>query len=109
MTDTASRTAVHVSLTGQSAKEKKVVETPEFVKFARRILRAAARRVGDRDIEGLTELVMLRSEIDAAIDTAVLNLRSADGGQYSYTDIGRVLGITRQAAQQRFSKKENAR
>lgn len=111
MTETATRT-VPLTLTGKPVKrESKVVETPEFIKFARRILRAAARRVGDRDIEGLTELVMLRGEIDAAIDAAVVQLRSVDGGAYSYTDIGRVLGVTRQAAQQRFSKieKESAR
>lgn len=104
MTQTAARTMKQQSLT---ARESKVVELPEFIKFARRILRAAARRVGDRDIEGLAQLAMLRDEIDAQITEAVLQLRSETGGGYSYTDIGRVLGISRQAAQQRFGKIEN--
>ena len=78
------------------------VDTPEFTAFAARILRAAARRVSDGDVEGLAALVALRSELDAAITIAVQGLRSPKRSYtYSWADIARVLGTTRQAAQQR--------
>lgn len=94
-----------VALTGRVVKEKKVVETHEFIKFMRRMVRATGRRVAERDIEALAGLQMLRDELDAEIQRTVDALRSEEGGGYSYTEIGRVLGVTRQAAQQRFSRK----
>ena len=104
-TDIASRTApTNVSVTGKIKKERKVVETGEFLSFMRRMVRATSRRVADRDIEALAGLQMLRDELDAEMAKAVATLRTPEGGGYSYTDVGRVLGITRQAAQQRFSK-----
>jgi hypothetical protein len=78
-----------------------VVETPEFAAFARRILRACARRVAEGDVEGLAALVALRSELDGAIASAVRGLRGERWG-YSWADVARVLGTTRQAAQQRY-------
>ena len=78
-----------------------VVENPEFAAFAARILRAAARRVGDGDVAGLAGLVALRSGLDTAIAEAVQGLRSP-AWSYSWNDIARVLGTTRQAAQQRY-------
>lgn len=80
-------------------------EAEKFFAFARRILRAASKRVGDRDIEGLAGLVALRSEIDAQIEAAVGQLRTEAGGGYSWADIARVTGTTRQAAQQRYGRK----
>jgi len=77
------------------------VETPEFAAFAGRILRACARRVGNGDVEGLAALVALRSDLDAAITEAVAGLRQPRWC-YSRSEIARVLGTTRQAAQQRY-------
>lgn len=74
----------------------------EWFKFMRRMVRATSRRVGDRDIEALAGLAFLRDEVDAAMVAAVADLREQHG--YSWTDVGRVLGITRQAAQQRYGK-----
>jgi hypothetical protein len=82
-------------------RRERVVENPEFAAFASRILRAAARRVADGDVEGLAGLVALRSEVDAAIAAAIDGLRSPQWS-YSWADIARVLGTTRQAAQQRY-------
>lgn len=76
-------------------------EADQFGSFVRRIVRAYARRVGDRDIEALTGLAALRDEVDQAIRDAVDNLH---GDPYSWTDIGRALGISRQAAQMRFGR-----
>lgn len=76
-------------------------EADEFGAFARRILRAYGRRVADRDIAALSGLAALQAEVDAATRVAVASLRTQG---YSWADIGRELGITRQAAQQRYSR-----
>lgn len=94
-----------VTMTGNRVvqpDERRVVETSDFIKFARRILRAAARRVADRDIDALTALATLQAEVDQALVDAVAGLY---GSPYSWTEIGDALGISRQAAQMRFGKK----
>ena len=77
----------------------RVVENDEYAAFARRVLRAYARRVATGDIEALTLMADLASEIDTAIGQAVTGLRAFG---YSWAEIGSRLGITRQAAQQRW-------
>ena len=66
-----------------------------------RVLRAYGRRVGDGDVEALVLMVGLADEIDAAIDEAVKGLRARG---YSWAGIGSRLGISRQAAQQRWGQ-----
>src|SRR5262249_44782927 len=100
----AGEKAVKVALTPK--RRDRVVETPACAACAARILRAAARRVGDGDIEGLAGLVALRSEVDAAIAAAIDGLRSPKWS-YSWAQIARVLGTTRQAAQQRYGRQGN--
>jgi hypothetical protein len=75
------------------------VENDDYAAFARRILRACARRVADGDVEALTLMLGLSAEIDTAIARAVTGLR---GTGYSRAEIGSRLGITRQAARQRW-------
>ena len=77
----------------------RVVQNDEYVAFARRVLRAYARRVADGDVEALTLMLGLSADIDDAIAQAVTGLR---GSGYSWAEIGSRLGITRQAAQQRW-------
>ena len=77
----------------------RVVENDEYAAFARRVLRAYARRVADGDVEALTLMLGLSADIDDAIAQAVTGLR---GSGYSWAEIGSRLGITRQAAQQRW-------
>ena len=76
-----------------------VVENDEYAAFARRIIRAHGRRVATGDIEALRDLVALSTVLDQVIATAVLGLR-AHG--YSGAEIASRLGVTRQAAQQRW-------
>lgn len=76
-----------------------VVENDAYVEFIRRVLRAYVRRVADGDIDSLTDMATLSAAINEPTDQAVGGLR---GSGYSWTDIGAALGITRQAAQQRF-------
>lgn len=78
---------------------KPPVENPEYAAFARRILRAYARRISAGDVDALTDMTALVADIDNAIGQAVTGLR--DTG-YSWADIGLRLGVTRQAAQQRW-------
>jgi hypothetical protein len=77
----------------------RVVENDAYAAFARRVLRAYARRVATGDVEALTLMLDLSAEIDTAIAQAVTGLR---GFGYSWAEIGSRLGITRQAAQQRW-------
>jgi len=76
-----------------------VVENDEYVAFARRILRAYARRVATGDIDALIQMTTLADDIEIAIRNAVVGLREFG---YSWADIGTRLGVTRQAAQQRW-------
>jgi hypothetical protein len=80
-------------------RPRRLVENDEYEAFIRRILRAYARRVGGGDIEALALILGLAEEIDTAIAEAVKGLRACG---YSWAEIGSRLGITRQAAQQRW-------
>jgi hypothetical protein len=80
-------------------RPRRQVENDEYGAFVRRVLRTCSRRVGDGDVEALALLVDLSEEIDAAMAGAVKGL-PAHG--YSWAEIGYRLGITRQAAQQRW-------
>ena len=81
-------------------RRRRTVENDEYGEFTRRILRAHSRRVADSDIEALSFMTGLADELDDAIAQAVKGLRTQD---YSWTDIGDRLGITRQAARQRWT------
>jgi hypothetical protein len=73
-------------------RPRQAVENPEYAAFARRILRAYARRVAIGDIESLTLMAEPADTIDTSIREAVTGLR--DHG-YSWADIGTRLGVTR--------------
>ena len=80
-------------------RPRRPVGNDEYASFARRVLRAYARRVATGDIDALIAMTDLSAEIDAVIGQAVTGLR---GFGYSWAEIGTRLGITRQAAQQRW-------
>lgn len=80
-------------------RRRPVTENSEYAAFARRILRAYSRRIATGDIESLTHLITLADDINDATQQAINGLRAAG---YSWTDIGTRLGISRQAAQQRW-------
>jgi hypothetical protein len=82
-------------------RRARLVENDDYAAFARRILRGYARRVADGDVEALTLMLGLSADIDTAIGQAVTGLRSYG---YSWAEIGSRLGITRQAAQQRWGR-----
>jgi hypothetical protein len=90
---------VKASLTPKRAR--RVTENDDYAAFARRIVRAYARRVATGDVEALTAMLGLSADLDAAIGQAVTGLRACG---YSWGDIGARLGVTRQAAQQRWGQ-----
>ena len=93
----AGQNTVNTSLTPR--RTRRLVENDDYAAFTRRILRAYARRIATGDIEALTLMTDLADEIDSAISQAVTGLRASG---YSWAEIGSRLGITRQAAQQRW-------
>jgi hypothetical protein len=85
-------------------RRKRVVENDQFDAFARRILRAYARRVAEGDVEALRSLAGLASDVDALTRLAVAGLRQFG---YSWSEIAERLGVTRQAAQMRYGDRTN--
>ena len=82
-------------------RRRRLTENDEYAAFTRRVLRAYARRVASGDVEALILMTDLADEIDTAIAQAVTGLR---GFGYSWAEIGSRLGVTRQAAQQRWGR-----
>jgi hypothetical protein len=80
-------------------RTRRVVDTFDYAAFVRRIVRAYGRRIAAGDIEALPGLALLSRELDEAILAAVKGLREFG---YPWSEIATRLGITRQAAQQRF-------
>jgi ribosomal protein S20 len=95
-----SKNTVKPGLTRKRAK--RVVENHDYASFARRILKAYARRVAAGDIEALSSLVLFPSDVDALTRTAVKGLREFG---YSWSEIAGRLGVSRQAAQMRYGDK----
>jgi hypothetical protein len=81
------------------SRRTRPVENDEYAAFARRVLRAYGRRIASGDIDAITELSELAGEVESALGRSVLGLRLLG---YSWTEIGHRLGVTRQAAHQRW-------
>jgi hypothetical protein len=96
-----SREGVKAPLTVK--RRKRQTEGSEYGAFIRRVLRAYSRRVAAGDVETLRDLAALADHVDQAITEAVAGLR--DQG-YSWSEIGARLGVSKQAAQQRWAARE---
>jgi hypothetical protein len=91
------RPGVNCSLTPK--RQRRITENDEYAVFLQRVIRAYSRRVASGDIEALFYMTGLAADLDTAISQAVTGLLACG---YSWADIGLRLGITRQAAQQRW-------
>jgi len=91
------RFAVKAGLT--PGRPRRVVENSAYAAFVGRAVRAYGRRIGAGDVEALADLIALSTEIDDALSLAVAGLRQ---GGYSWAEIAGRIGVTRQAAQQRW-------
>lgn len=85
------------------SRKRGPVETGEYLSAARRFIRAAGRRVADADEVELAGLLSLQADLDEAVQAAVKGMR--DRGM-SWAYVARATGTTRQAAQQRWGKRE---
>lgn len=74
-------------------------ESPDVGDAIIRMLRGLVTRAEEGDTEAVEQLA--RIERLAPVATAMGGRRAHDNAGYSYTDLGRVLGISRQAARQR--------
>lgn len=92
-----------VSESRRSPRSRRPVETLDYLAAARRFIRAAGRRVADSDEAELAALLELREEVDRAVDVAVAGMRARG---LSWTWIGQGVGMTRQAARQRWGQRE---
>jgi hypothetical protein len=97
-------TRVQPALTPQR-RSRPVVENHDYAAFARRVIRAHARRIAAGDIDELAYLFGLDRELQQAIHTAIVGLRTQG---YSWADIALRIGITRQAAHQRWASSGEA-
>ena len=84
-------------------RNRPAVENHDYAAFSRRVIRTQARRIAAGDVDELTQLLGLERELQRAIQTAINGLR-AQG--YSWADIALRIGITRQAAHQRWATTE---
>ena len=81
----------------------RVTENDEYAAFARRVICAWARRVAAGDIDAISDMAAAAHELDDAMRRAVAGLRAKG---YSWAEIAARLGVTRQAAQQRWGHRE---
>jgi DNA-directed RNA polymerase specialized sigma24 family protein len=95
------KNTVNPALTPKPRKPRRrpVVENDEYAAFTRRILGAYANRVAAGDVDALTDMANLSTELDRAVGRAVTGLRAYG---YSWAEIALRLGVTRQAAHQRW-------
>lgn len=87
---------------GPEAKRRRVVENDEFGAFARRVIRAYGRRVGEGDVEALASLIRLNAELGEVIAQAAGDLH-AHG--FSWAEIAARTGTSLQAVRQRVMRR----
>ncbi len=93
------RSDVKASLTPK--RQARVVENDQYAAFVRRVIAVYSRRVAAGDIDAISDMTSIAAELDDVISQAVTGLRAAG---YSWADIAARLGVTRQAAQQRWRR-----
>jgi len=81
--------------------KKRQVETLDYLKMVARMVRAAAKRVGDGDEAELAALALLRDQIETAVRDAIQ--AQLEQGK-SWAEIGNALGTTRQGAFRRYAR-----
>jgi hypothetical protein len=81
-------------------RRRPIVENDEYAAFARRVLRAYARRISKGDIDSFAQMAAIAAEMDDILRQAVAGLRAAGS---SWADIAARTGTTRQAAWKRWA------
>lgn len=88
---------------GRRKSRRERPECPEVGSAARRMVRALVRRAEEGDTEAIEQLVETQHATTQAITEAGGALHEVAG--YSFTELGQVLGTSRQAARVRFGKR----
>lgn len=83
------------------ARTKREYESKDVAAGAGRMIRGLVKRAGTGDQEALYELVQLQAVLGDAITEA--GARMHVDADYSYSALASELGVSRQAARQRFS------
>lgn len=78
-------------------------ETTEYAAMMSRMMRSYGRRIADGDPSDLADAVKLQRQLDGIIRDAVASMRETSG--FSWQQLADELGVTRQAAQQRYGKR----
>lgn len=78
---------------------KREREAPEVGAMVGRCLRALVRRAADGDTFALEQLATIERDLSGYVAEAGAAMHTYG---YSYTELAAVLGVTRQAARQRF-------
>jgi hypothetical protein len=97
------------------SRKRGVAETPEYVAFARRAIRGLGKRLDAADPETFREVVGLVEEFEEilgeAMDAYVAKDRHLAPQQRTntWTAIGAALGVSRQQAEQRWSRRGRER
>ena len=78
---------------------KREYEAPDVGAMVSRMFRALVKRAAEGDLEAVQVLAALSGDLQAATNNAAA---AAHDFGYSYTELGNALGISRQAARQRF-------
>ena len=80
-------------------------EAPEIGAAAIRMIEALVRRASEGDAEALEALARIEEHAPRALGRAVVGMHAAE---FSYTYIGEVLGVTKQAARHRATTSERS-
>lgn len=88
-----------------ATRRRKEREAPEIGAMAARVLRALVRRAAGGDTEALEQLLQLEEQLPGAIRDAGAGLHRFG---YSFTELGNVAGVSRQAARERFGGADHA-
>lgn len=81
-------------------RKRKAYESRDVAAAAGRMIRGLVKRAATGDQEALWELVQLQANVNDAINEAGARMHVQAG--YTYTTLAGELGISRQAARQRF-------
>jgi hypothetical protein len=84
-------------------RNRREYEIDEYADMVARVLTAYGKRVAQADVEDLGRFAQVLDAAEADLRRSVLGLRAAG---VTWAEIGRGLGTTRQAAQQRFGRRK---
>lgn len=91
----------------EEARPRHDYDADELGPFMARMLAALVRRAERGEIDALTQLHALERRVGSAVVDAARGANEGPG-KYSWGEIGRWLGMTRQAAHQRFRRRDDA-